>query len=73
MTYITQVAPNEMTWLNMSDVAERGIRVTLLSSLAKETVVAIPTRYGDVTVTRDGPVCCTGQSHMGISGSKLRR
>ena len=38
--YITQAAPNEMTWLNMSDVAERGIRVTLLSSLAKESVVA---------------------------------
>ena len=36
-----------MMWLNISDVAERGIRVTLLSSLAKETVVAIPTRYGD--------------------------
>jgi hypothetical protein len=61
VTYITQVAPNEMTWLNMSDVAERGIRVTLLSSLAKETVAAIPTRYGQVTVSRDGPVCCTGQ------------
>jgi hypothetical protein len=56
--YITQTAPNEMTWLNMSDAAQRGIRVTLLSSLAKETVVAIPTRYGDVTVTRDDPECC---------------
>jgi hypothetical protein len=60
VTYITQVAPNEMMWLNMSDVAVRGIRVTLLSSLAKETVVAIPTRYGDITVTRDDPVCCIG-------------
>ena len=58
VTYITQAAPNQMTWLNMSDVAGRGIRVTLLSSLAKETIAAIPTRYGDVTVTRDGPVCC---------------
>ena len=47
-----------MTWLNMSDAAQRGIRVTLLSSLAKETVVAIPTRYGDVTMTRDDAVCC---------------
>jgi hypothetical protein len=56
--YITQTAPNEMTWLNMSDAAQRGIRVTLLSSLAKETVVAIPTRYGDVTATRDDPGCC---------------
>jgi hypothetical protein len=56
--YITQTAPNEMTWLNMSDAAQRGIRVTLLSSLAKEAIVAIPTRYGDVTVTRDGPECC---------------
>src|SRR6266567_574466 len=54
--YIKQAAPNEMTWLNMSDAAQRGIRVTLLSSLAKETMAAIPTRYGDVTVTRDG--CC---------------
>jgi hypothetical protein len=49
----------------MSDVAERGIRVTLLSSLANETVVAIPTRYGDVTVTRDGAVCCTGHIRYG--------
>jgi hypothetical protein len=69
VTYITQVAPNEMTWLNMSDVAERGIRVTLLSSLAKETVVATPTRYGDVTVTRDGPVCCTG--HIAYGNQRL--
>jgi hypothetical protein len=65
VTYITQVAPNEMMWLNMSDVAERGIRVTLLSSLAKETVVAIPTRYGDVTVTRDGPMCWTARITYG--------
>jgi hypothetical protein len=65
VTYITQVAPNEMMWLNMSDVAERGIRVTLLSSLAKETVVAIPTQYGDVTLTRDGPVCCIGHITYG--------
>src|SRR6266446_1208693 len=53
-------ASNEMTWLNMSDTAQRGIRVTLLSSLAKETMAAIPTRYGDVTVTRDDPECCVG-------------
>jgi hypothetical protein len=65
VTYITQFAPNEMMWLNMSDVAERGIRVTLLSSHAKETVVAIPTRYGDVTVTRDGSVCCIGHTTYG--------
>src|SRR2546421_2121637 len=58
--YITQAAPNEMTWLNMSDAARRGIRVTLLSSLAKETSVAIPTRYGDITMTRDDPECCVG-------------
>jgi hypothetical protein len=58
--YITQAAPNEMTWLNMSDAAQRGIRVTLLSSLAKETAIAIPTRYGDVTMTRDDPGCCIG-------------
>jgi hypothetical protein len=57
VTYITQATSNEMTWLNMSDAAQRGIRVTLLSSLAKETVAAIPTRYGDVTVTRDDPEC----------------
>jgi hypothetical protein len=63
--YITQAAPNEMTWLNMSDVAERGIRVTLLSSLAKESVVAIPTRYGDITVTRDDPECCIGRFEFG--------
>jgi hypothetical protein len=65
VTNITQAVPNEMMWLNMSDVAERGIRVTLLSSLAKETVVAIPTRYGDVTVTRDGPACCIGHITYG--------
>ncbi len=63
--YITQAAPNEMTWLNMSDAAQRGIRVTLLSSLAKETAAAIPTRYGDVTVTRDDPVCCMGHIRYG--------
>ena len=63
--YITQVAPNEMTWLNMSDVAERSIRITLLSSLAKETSVAIPTRYGDITVTRDDPECCIGHIRYG--------
>ena len=65
VSYITQSAPNEMMWLNMSDVAERGIRVTLLSSLAKETMVAIPTRYGQVTVTRGGPVCCIGHITYG--------
>jgi hypothetical protein len=59
--YITQAASNEMTWLNMSDAAQRGIRVTLLSSLAKETIAAIPTRYGDVTTTRDDPECCVGR------------
>src|SRR5215510_15655613 len=59
--YITQAASNEMTWLNMSDAAQRGIRVTLLSSLAKETMAAIPTRYGDVIVTRDDPECCRGR------------
>jgi hypothetical protein len=58
VVYITQTAPNEMKWLNMSEAAQRGIRVTLLSSLGKETVVAIPTRYGDVTVTKDDPGCC---------------
>ena len=59
VVYITQVAPNDMTWLNMSDAAQRGIRVTLLSTSANETVVAIPTRYGDVIVTRDDE-CCVG-------------
>jgi hypothetical protein len=63
--YITQAASNEMTWLNMSDTAQRGIRVTLLSSLAKETMAAIPTRYGDVTVTRDDPECCVGHIRYG--------
>ena len=63
--YITQTASNEMTWLNMSDAAQRGIRVTLLSSLAKETMAAIPTRYGDVTVTRDDPECCVGHIRYG--------
>ncbi len=63
--YIKQAAPNEMTWLNMSDAAQRGIRVTLLSSLAKETMAAIPTRYGDVTVTRDDPECCVGHIRYG--------
>ena len=45
VSYITQATSNEMTWLNMSDAAQRGIKVTLLSSLAKETMAAIPTRY----------------------------
>jgi hypothetical protein len=63
--YITHAAPNEMTWLNMSDATQRGIRVTLLSSLAKETMAAIPTRYGEVTVTRDDPECCVGHIRYG--------
>jgi len=67
--YITQAAPNDMTWLNMSDAAQRGIRVTLLSSLAKETVVAIPTRYGDVTVTRDG--CCVINIRYGDQSAEI--
>jgi hypothetical protein len=61
VTYITQATSNEMTWLNMSDAAQRGIKVTLLSSLAKETMAAIPTRYGDVIVERDDPECCGGR------------
>jgi hypothetical protein len=40
--YITQAAPNEMTWLNMSDAAHRGIRVTLLSSLASTVNIRSP-------------------------------
>src|SRR5438445_10322727 len=62
--YIIKAASNEMTWLNISDAAQRGIRVTLLSSLAKETMAAIPTRYGDVTVTRDEAVCRVGRSRF---------
>jgi hypothetical protein len=58
--YITQAAPNDSTWLDMSGVAQRGITVTLLSSLAKETVATIPTRYGNVSVTRDDLKCCIG-------------
>jgi hypothetical protein len=60
ISYITRASPNETPWLNLSDVAQRGVRVTLLSSLAKETVVAIPTRYGTITVTRDAEGCCVG-------------
>jgi hypothetical protein len=63
--YITQGAPNEMAWLNMSDVAQRGIRVTLLSKSAKETFVAIPTRYGNITLTRDDSECCVGHIRYG--------
>src|SRR5262249_5351337 len=63
--YVTEAAPNEMTWLNMSDAARRGIRVTLLSSLAKEIAVAIPTRYGEITMTRDDPECCIGHIKYG--------
>jgi hypothetical protein len=61
VTYIAQAASNEITWLNMSDAAQRGIKVTLLSLLAKETMAAIPTRYGDVIVERDDPECCGGR------------
>jgi hypothetical protein len=64
LVYITQGASNETT-LNMSDVAQRGIRVTLLSKSAKETLVAIPTRYGNVTVTRDDSECCVGHIRYG--------
>jgi hypothetical protein len=65
LVYITQAASNETTWLNMSDVAQRGIRVALLSKSAKETLVAIPTRYGNVTVTRDDSDCCVGYIRYG--------
>jgi hypothetical protein len=65
ISYVTQAAPNEMTWLNISDAAQRGIRVTLLSSLAKETAVAIPTRFGEITMTRDDPECCIGHIRYG--------
>ena len=70
--YITQTASNEMTWLNMSDAARRGIRVTLLSSLAKETMAAIPTRYGDVTVTRDNPECGRQAPGLAIGLENIR-
>ena len=69
--YITQAAPNDMTWLNMSDAAQRGIRVTLLSTSAKETVVAIPTRYGNVIVTRDESECCVGHISYGNQQVKI--
>jgi hypothetical protein len=32
ISYFTRAGPNETTWLNMADVAQRGVRVTLLSS-----------------------------------------
>jgi hypothetical protein len=63
--YITQAASKEMTWLKMSDLAQQGIRVTLLSKSAKETLVAIPTRYGNITVTRDDSECCVGHIRYG--------
>ena len=44
---------------------KRNLRGTLLSSLAKETMAAIPTRYGGVTVTRDDPECCVGHIRYG--------
>jgi hypothetical protein len=65
VVFITQAASNEITWLNMSDVAQRGIRVTLLSKSAKETLVAIPTRYRNITVTRDDSECCVGHIKYG--------
>jgi hypothetical protein len=65
VTYITQAASNEPVWLNMSGVAEWGIRVTLLSSRAGETTVTVPTRYGDITLTRDGAICCTAHITYG--------
>jgi hypothetical protein len=59
--YIIQATSNGMTWLNLSDAAQRAIGVTLLSSLAKETMAAIATRYGDVIVERDDLECCGGR------------
>jgi len=58
--YITHSAPDHLQWLNISDAAEHGVRITLLSSMAKETMVSIPTRYGNVSVTRDFSECCSG-------------
>jgi hypothetical protein len=43
--YITQVAPNEMSWLNMSDAAQRGIRVRPAATLPKERMRGGP-QYG---------------------------
>jgi hypothetical protein len=58
--YITQAAPNEMTWLNISDAARHGIKVMLLSPVATETQVTVPTRFGTIIVTRDADQCCIG-------------
>src|SRR5262252_1427231 len=58
--YITHSAPDHLQWLTISDAAEHGVRITLLSSMAKETTVSMPTRYGNVSVTRDFSECCGG-------------
>jgi len=44
----------------------------LLSSLAKETMAAIPTRYGDVTVTRDNPECGRQAPGLAIGLENIR-
>jgi len=63
--YITKSAPDQMTWLNISDATKRGIRVTVLSPSAAETQVVVPTRYGEVIVTKDANECCTGRIRHG--------
>ena len=64
--YITQAAPNEMTWLNISDAARRGIVVTLLDPKVVENLAVVPTRYGEISVTKaDTKDCCTGHIRYG--------
>jgi hypothetical protein len=50
--YITKAAPNEMTWLNISDAAALGIRVAFASPASPKTVLTLPTRYGNLEVVR---------------------
>ena len=50
--YITKAAPNEMTWLNMSDAARLGINVAFARPTARKPVLTLPTRFGDVEIVK---------------------
>jgi hypothetical protein len=61
--YITKAAPSEMTWLNSSDAARKGITISLLDPYIEQKEFDIVTRFGKVIVTKTlltNSECCTG-------------
>jgi hypothetical protein len=59
--YITKAAPNEITWLNISDAAALGIRVAFASPATPKAVLTLPTRFGNVDIVKLPDECCDSQ------------